>query len=251
VLTDAFLIALKQRYLETIAQLNGGKIFEKKSWDFLTKAGKVEVNINRGDLFEKACVSTIHAIVTIPGRDYQSNIQWLGIQTFPSNPLVPMFMGVFEHVFEKGVEHCPGFFDVYPVIPYDEDREYFKKEIESVARKHGRTYEHLLQGYLKMFQLKEAGSGVGYGIGIAFGPEEENASYFQDAAEAIFKAYFHIVEKRKKEKPAPEQVETMFKNRAEWVKFTFTENRFYQGGVMLGVPPEAFMLHMLPPLVKF
>jgi len=250
-LTDTFLIALKQKYLDTISQLHPGKAFEKRSWDFLTKAGKVEVNSIRGDLFEKACVSTIHATVTIPGRDYQSRIQWVGIQTFPSNPLVPMLMGVFEHVSEKGFERCPGFFDVYPVIPIDEDREYFKKEMEQVMKKHGRAYEHLLQGYLKMFQVKEAGTGVGYGVGMAFGPEEENSKCFQDAAEAIFKAYFHIVEKRKKEKPTPEQIEEMFKKRAEWVRFTFTENRFYQGGVMLGVPPESFMLHMLPPLVKF
>jgi len=250
-LTDTHLIALKQKYLDTISRLNQGKPFEKRERDFLTRAGKIEVNASRGDLFEKACVSTISSTVTIPGRDYQSSIQWVGIQTFPSNPLVPMFMGVFEHVSEKGFERCPGFFDVYPVIPIDEDREYLKREMESVAKKHGRKYEHLLEGYLKMFQVKEAGTGVGYGIGIAFGPEEDNSKCFQDAAEAIFQAYFHIVEKRKKEKPTPEQIEEMFKKRAEWVKFTFTENRFYSGGVMLGVPPESFMLHMLPPLVKF
>lgn len=250
-LTDTFLIALKEKYLEKISFLNAGKVFEQKSWDFLTKAGKVEVNVNRGELFEKACVSTITAKVTIPGRDYLSNIQWLGIQTFPSNPLVPMFMGVFERVDEKGGEHYPGFFDVYPVIIFDEDREYLREKMEKVMNKHGRTYDHLLNGYLKMFQVKEAGSGIGYGIGIAFGPEEDNLACFQDAALAIFRAYFYIVERRLKDKPDPEQVELMFKRRAEWVRFTFTENRFYSGGVMLGVPPEAFMLHMLPPCVKF
>jgi coproporphyrinogen III oxidase len=250
-LTDTFLITLKQRYMDTISRLNGGKPFEKKERDFLTKAGKVEVNVNRGDVFEKACVSTINATVTIPGRDYQSSIQWLGIQTFPVSPLVPMFMGVFEHVSEKGFERCPGFFDIYPVIPVDEDREYFTKEMEQVAKRHARAYEHLLKGYLKMFQVKEAGIGVGYGVGMAFGPEENDFTYFQDSAESIFQTYFYLVEKRKSMKPTPEQIEEMFKKRAEWVRFTFTENRFYQGGVMLGVPPESFMLHMLPPLVRF
>jgi hypothetical protein len=52
-------------------------------------------------------------------------------------------------------------------------------------------------------------------------------------------------------KPSPLQIEEMFKKRAEWVRFTFLENRFYQGGTKLGVPHECFMLHMLPPLVKF
>ena len=84
-LTDTHLIALKQKYLDTISRLNQGKPFEKRERDFLTRAGKIEVNASRGDLFEKAGVSTISSTVTIPGRDYQSSIQWLGIQTFPSN----------------------------------------------------------------------------------------------------------------------------------------------------------------------
>jgi hypothetical protein len=43
----------------------------------------------------------------------------------------------------------------------------------------------------------------------------------------------------------------MHAQRREWVRYTFMENRFFQGGVKLGVPPEAFMIHMLPPRVIF
>ena len=250
-LTDQFLIELKQKYIDTIADYNQDKALEKKERDFTTKVGKVEVNVSRGKVFEKACISTISAAVTIPGRDYQSNIQWLGIQTFPANPLVPLFMGVFEHVSEIGKEHSPGFYDIYPTIPYVEDKEYAKKEMEAVAEKHGKSYQDLTEGYKRMFQVKEAGMGVGYGVGMAFGPEEEDSEYFHDAASSIFKVYFHLVEKRKDENPTPEQVDQMFKQRAEWVRFTFMENRFFQGGIKFGAPPESFMLHNLPPLVKF
>jgi coproporphyrinogen III oxidase len=250
-LTDSFLIALKQKYIDTIAQYNQDKTFEKKEWDFITKAGKSEINVSRGKVFEKACVSTISAKVTIPGRDYQSSIQWLGIQTFPANPLVPLFMGVFEHVSEKGEEHCPGYFDIYPTIPYDEDKEYVRKEMELIAKKHGKTYQDLEEGYKRMFQVKEPGTGIGYGVGMAFRPEESDFPYFQDASSSIFQAYFHLVEKRNSIEPSPEQTNEMFKKRAEWVRFTFMENRFFQGGVQLGVLPECFMLHMLPPSVKF
>jgi coproporphyrinogen III oxidase len=250
-LTDEFLIALKQKYINTIAQYNQDKAFEKKEWDFANSAGKVEVKVSRGKVFEKACISTIVATVTIPGRNYQSSIQWLGIQTFPANPLVPMFMGVFEHVSEKGEEHFPGFFDIYPTIPYDEDKEYLIKEMEAVAGKHGKSYQDLVEGYKRMFQVKEAGTGIGYSVGMAFRPEETDFTYFQDAASSIFQAYFHLVEKRDTMEPSPKQSDEMCKQRAEWVRFTFLENRFFQGGIKLGVPPESFMLHMLPPLVKF
>ncbi len=250
-LTDQFLIALKKQYLDTIARYNPGTPFETRQWDFTTGAGKAETNVSRGKVFEKACVSTISATVVIPGRDYQSSIQWLGIQTFPANPLVPLFMGVFEHVSEKGTEHCPGYFDVYPTIPFDEDGALVRKEMEVIARKHNRNYEDLVKGYQKMFEVQDTLTGIGYRAGIAFGPEESDFTYFQDAARAIAKTYFLLVERRNDMKPTPDQTDIMFKQRAEWVRFTFMENRFFKGGITLGVPPECFMLHMLPPLVKF
>jgi coproporphyrinogen III oxidase len=249
-LTDQFLVQIKQKYLDTITGYNAAA-FEKRQWNFLNGAGEVEVNVSRGDFFEKACVSNIRATVTIPGRDYQSTIQWVGIQTFPRNPHVPIFMGVFEHVSEQGMEHCPGFFDVYPTIAYDEDRDFIKLKMEAVTKKHGRTYSDLQQGYLKMFELKEARSGVGYGVGIAFGPEEENAACFEDTAREIHAAYFQLVDKRKDLKPAADDIARMQEQRREWVRYTFMDNRFFKGGVMLGVPHESFMLHMLPPSVIF
>jgi coproporphyrinogen III oxidase len=250
-LTNTFLIKLKQQYLEKIAQINKSGSFVKKEWEFKTKVGAVEVDVIRGGLFEKACVSNIRATVVIPGRSYESTIQWVGIQTFPANPQIPIFMGVFEHVSEQGLEHCPGFFDVFPTVPYAEDREVVRGRMEMVAEKHGRQYQDLRAGYLKMFQQKETGSGIGYGVGIAFQPEEDNAAYFEDTAQEIFTAYFGLVDKRKDQKPTAEQMELMAQQRREWVRYTFMDNRFYQGGVQFGVPPEAFMLHMLPPSVTF
>jgi hypothetical protein len=40
-LTDTFLIALKQKYLDAITQYNKGAAFEKREWEFLSKAGRV------------------------------------------------------------------------------------------------------------------------------------------------------------------------------------------------------------------
>jgi coproporphyrinogen III oxidase len=82
-------------------------------------------------------------------------------------------------------------------------------------------------------------------------PDESSAEYLEDAANAILKAYFTLVSKRKDGEYSQQQVDEMYRFRSEWVKFTFTDNRFYQGGVQLGVPAESFMLHMLPPSVKF
>ncbi len=251
-LTDTFLIELKQKYFDAFAPLVPSEGFEKKQWDFVNKAGDVEVNTSRGgDVFEKVCVSNISASVTIPGRDWQSSIQWLGIQTFPKNPLVPMFMGVFEHVDEKGLEHHPGYFDVYPVVAFEEDKQYLQESIGAVCGKYERKYPDLPDSYLEMFQLQEAGIGVGYGAGLSLMPEEEDHDYFMDAALAMLESYFEVVRRRKDGSYTQEQADQMNDFRAKWVRFIFMDNRFFSGGVQLGVPPESFMIHMLPPSVVF
>ncbi len=250
-LTDQYLIDLKQKHIDTFCECNKDKSVETQKCDFPTKVGKVEVNVMRGKVFEKATVSTICATVTIPGRDYESTIQWLGVQAFPANPLAPMFMGVYEHVSEEGKEHTPGYYDIYPATPFEEDRVYAQKEMEAVAKKHGRNFEPLAEGYKRMFQAKEVGSGVGYGVGMAFRPEEENFDYFHDASNTMFDIYFALVDKRKDMEFSPVHLDAMFKQRAEWVRFNFMDNRFFQGGIQFGVPPEYFMLHFIPPVVKF
>lgn len=251
VVQNAFLTELRQSSMDIISKAEPGKSFEHKEWEFTTKKGRVAVNVLRGSLFEKVCVSEIAATVTIPGRDYESSIQWVGIQTFPKNPLVPMLMGVFENVREKGLEHCPCYFDVYPAVPFDEDKLYLDTAMSAVCKKYGRHFPNLPKGYLDMFQVKDAGIGVGYASGMALDPEEDNAALFNDAARTVLSSYFTLVDKRKDAAYADRHADEMFRFRAAWVQFIFRENRFFQGGVSLGAPIESFMLHMLPPTVKF
>jgi coproporphyrinogen III oxidase len=82
-------------------------------------------------------------------------------------------------------------------------------------------------------------------------PDETDHDFYADAANAILAAYFSLVEKRKDSPCSQEQAEQMHRFRAEWVRFIFMDNRFFQGGVSLGVPARSFMLHMLPPSVRF
>lgn len=250
-LSHPFLIDLCERFLSAFAEIDPGARAETMQQDFIGGKGRVLVRAFWGDVFEKACVSEITATVVIPGRDYESSIQWLGIQTFPTNPLVPMFMGVFEHVQEQGLRHCPCYFDVFPVEPFDEDRLLLEKELGAVCKKHGRVYPDLPAGYLKMFRLKEPGIGVGYAVGVALEPEEENQELFEELALAACRAYCELVNHRKENVYTAQQKDAMHRFRSRWVDFIYRENRFFSGGIALGVPVECFMLHMLPPTVRF
>jgi len=250
-LTNTFLLELQKKYFDALAPLTAGAPFEKQEWDFANRAGRVEVNVSRGPVFEKVCVSNIVATVTIPDRTYQSTIQWLGIQTFPANPLMPMFVGVFEHVAEEGAERCPNFFDVFPAVPIEADRQFLQAEMGAIFKHYKRPYPDLPGSYLEMFRLKEAGAGLGYCAGMALPPREDNFEFFRETALAIHRLYFEIVHNRRSSPYAPEHRAAMQRLRREWTRYTFMDNRFFQGGIALGVPPESFMLHMLPPSVIF
>lgn len=250
-LNDPLLVALRDGYIDSFLKCEPGKRFDDRQWPIAGHQGQITVRVLRGDVLEKACVSEISAAVMLPGRDYETSIQWLSIQTFPSNPLVPMFMAIFEHMAVKGKTQYPCFFDVYPAVPCEEDRLMLHREIGMVCARHGLAYPNLPEGYCRMFKVQEAGIGVGYCAGIALGPEETNIALYTDCAHTIRNAYFSMVAKGKDKAFSQRHIEEMFRFRADWVKYTFRDNRFLQGAVSLGIPIEGFMLHMLPPTVRF
>jgi len=250
-LKQQILLSLRKSFTDAILKYNPGYGFEQHKWEFSTHSGKVAVQSLRGDVFEKACVSEITSTVVLPKRDHETSIEWLGVQIFPANPLVPMLTAVFEQILEKGERHCPCFFDVYPVVSYQEDRLDLYKQIGAVCKKHDRMYPDLPESYMSMFQVSEPGMGVGYGAGLALSGQETHQEFYGDAALAIFSAYFQLVDRRKDAPHTQQQIADQQAYRAEMVKFVFMENRFFKGGVQLGVPAEGFMLHMLPPSARF
>jgi len=173
-LTQPILQSLKKSFSDAILKYDHGHSFEQHKWEFQTHIGKVAVQALRGDVFEKACVSEITASVILPKRGHETSIEWLGVQIFPASPLVPMLTAVFEQVQEKGERHCPCFFDVFPVVSYQEDRLDLYKQLGAVSKKHNRAYPDLPESYMSMFQVSEPGMGVGYGAGLALSGQEIN-----------------------------------------------------------------------------
>ena len=250
-LTHTTLLALKKDFTGALLRYEPDRAFEQHKWDFSTHSGKVSVHCLRGSVFEKACISEITSKVTLPKHDHETSIEWLGVQIFPSNPVAPMLTAVFEQIQEQGQLKCPCFFDVFPVVSYQEDRLDLHKLLAAVSKKYGRVYPDLPESYLKMFQVQEPGMGVGYGIGLALSGQETAQDFYAESAQAIFSSYFKIVDRRKDSVFTQQQAADMQAYRSNMVKFIFMENRFFKGGVQLGIPAESFMLHMLPPTARF
>jgi coproporphyrinogen III oxidase len=140
---------------------------------------------------------------------------------------------------------------VFPVVSYQDDRIALYKAIGDVCARHKRLYPDLPESYMRMFQVSEPDMGVGYGAGLALSGQETDQAFYGEAAEAIFKAYFQIVDRRKDMSFNHQQVAEMDVLRSAMTRFVFMDNRFFKGGIQMGVPVESFMLHMLPPVVKF
>ncbi len=250
-LTHPKLQSLKDQFSKAILNHDPGGAFASHKWEFSTHKGKVAVQALRGDVFEKACVSEITSTVVLPKRDHETSIEWLGIQIFPASPLVPMLTAVFEQVQELGELRCPCFFDVFPVVSYQEDRLDLCHQVGAECKKYDRMYPDLPESYMSMFQVAEPGMGVGYGAGLALSGQEKDQEYYADAADAVCSAYFQIVERRKNASFNKQQIADQQAYYADMVRFVFMENRFFKGGVQMGVPTESFMMHMLPPTVRF
>ena len=250
-LKNEILLALKKDYADAILRCNPGKSFTQHKWEFATHSGKSAVQVLRGEIFEKACVSEIATTVVLPNREHETCIEWLGIQIYPASPLVPMLTAVFEQVHERGERHCPCFFDVFPAVAYQEDRIDLFSGIGAVCKKHGRLYPDLPESYMRMVQVSEPGMGVGYGAGLALTGAESDQVFYADAANALLHSYFHIVDKRKNIPFTHQHMEDLESYRSALAAFNFMDNRFFKGGIKLGVPAESFILHMMPPVVRF
>ena len=54
---DKIIIKLRDKCFDYFFKVDINDLFELKKWDFPNKAGKVEMHIRRGELFEKVCIS--------------------------------------------------------------------------------------------------------------------------------------------------------------------------------------------------
>jgi coproporphyrinogen III oxidase len=85
--------------------------------------------------------------------------------------------------------------------------------------------------------------GVGYGIGLALSGQETDQGFYDEASQAVFNGYFQVVDRRKDSVYTQQQVADMQAYRSDMVKFVFMENRFFKGGVQLGMHNPANLEH--------
>jgi hypothetical protein len=64
---DKIIIKIRDKFFDYFLKFDCKDLFELNKWAFPNKAGKVEMQVRRGQLFEKVCILNFKSIVTIPG----------------------------------------------------------------------------------------------------------------------------------------------------------------------------------------
>ena len=238
-------------------QYNGKAAIKKQTWD--SPLGPLDVAISRGDVFEKASLVYSDLEIGTPPmlaektghKDPTLKARVLEIHLFPVNPHIPKVYIELRVHFTKNIILAGGT-DIYPYFPNQEDHDLFADRMQQLCKHHGLDYEALRKVRADFFKSKYRKVNVGSHAGIYFFQlEEDKLPFFKDMAETFFKAYSEVVEKRKNTNYSQDDIEHKMKVHGEWVQWTLLEDDGTKFGLEKGIPLDALLGSILPPLAKF
>ena len=252
-----FLKDVSDHFEKFCSSYNPKGTVEKRSWDI--SLGHLDVTTFRGEVFEKA--SSIYCDLTIDTppvlaeklgqKGSNALAQVLEMNLYPVNPFIPRgYIELRTNMTDKIV--LAGGTDILPYFPKEDDITFFGKGIEEVCKRHGKSYEELRKIRVDFFKSKYRKGKVGSHAGIySFHLEESDFPFFQDLAEAFFKLYGVIVEKRKGERFTDKEIEEKLKIQGLWAEWIMVEDDGTKFGLEKGIPPEALLGAILPPKAMF
>ena len=214
---ESFIAGFKQKALASISSLNN-TIWRSRTWDHTGPAPsdpeqieytyRHEVNVSRGDVFEKATVSEISidwpkaskALVALKlaGESDAVRVRVLQIEIFPLSSLLPMGHFNIER-FYAGKNMLNANMDVFPAATPQEDIDALRKQMSEVAEKYGKDQWALSSGLAEQYNMEgwQQPLAARAGFQIKMAPLEENFSLVRDGAEIFLNGYLTMVRKLK------------------------------------------------------
>jgi len=227
--------------------------------DWTCPPGTVDVIMWRGDVFEKASaifcdlqIDTPPVLAqTIPNSPDRMRALVLEMNLFPANPHVPKgYMELRAHVLGRVI--LAGGTDLFPYI---EDREaigIFSSYIQQVCREHHQDYEALRKVRADFFRSRYTGENVGSHAGIYFfSLDQEHVRFYRDMASAFFQAYDAIITRRAALPVSAQDRARMLSVHGQWAQWILLEDEGTRFGLDKGIPAEALLGAILPPVATF
>lgn len=255
--TIQFLKDTQQEFDGYCQKHNAGAELEKKSWD--TPLGPVQVVLSRGKIFEKASYIYCDLEIETPPilaekmgwHDKKMRALVLEIGLHPVNPHVPKgYIELRANIGDSVI--LAGGTDLFPYFPNDEDRDVFAQAIKDACAGHGVDYEALRKVRADFFQSKFRKVKVGYHAGIyTFHLGGDNLPFFRDMAKTFFATYGDIIQKRQTEPVSEADRQHQLKLHGQWAEWIMVEDEGTRFGLIKGIPPEALLGAILPPIATF
>ncbi len=238
-------------------RLNPQATMEKKLWD--TPLGEMKTAISRGQVFEKASAVFCDVEIDTPPllletmkhkvKRMQALVLEIGIH--PSNPRIPKsYLELRAN--SAGSVILAGGTDIFPYFPNKEDNNLFADRIRSVCHSHSVDYDALRKVRADYFKSEYTKEKVGAHTGIYFFQlEPEKLPFFKDMTTAYFNAYEQLVNKRKDEPFSQEDKEYQQVLHGRWAQWIMVEDEGTRFGLEKGIPPEALLGAILPPIARY
>ncbi|RMF96853.1 MAG: coproporphyrinogen III oxidase [Candidatus Schekmanbacteria bacterium] len=252
-----FLQQMIGEYEKICSTYNPSSEIVKKKFD--TPMGPLYLNRSEGETFDKATsiycdlkIETPPVLAEELGQQGSTaDAMVLELHFFPVNPHIPKaYIELRANITDKVV--LAGGTDIKPYFDTEEDIKYFADAMKELCKRHGKSYDSLQKVRADFFKSKYSGEKVGSHAGIySFHLEAEDFPFYKDMGETYIKLVRELTEKRKDQKYTDDDINCKLKQHGEWVQWTLLEDDGTIFGLKKGIPAEALLGAILPPLAKF
>lgn len=255
----SYLKNLRSEIISAFESLESEKKFELKEWPYQKGTGGGEMNVLRGDVFEKAAVNWSGvAGDAFPGSSEKSPFFATGVSliTHMKNPKAPTVHFNIRYI-ERGDQFwLGGGYDLTPMgFTYEEDTQHFHNTAQQALAPFGEDlYKTFSKQAAEYFFIKHYQRERGVG-GIFFdhfntGDRNQDFALWKNVGDTFLDSIMPIYQKRTNEDYSEEDRQVQLRKRAHYVEFNLLYDRGTKFGFESGGNPEAILCSM-PPLVAW
>ncbi len=265
-----YLLSLQDSLCDSLAALDGGKVFAEDSWERAEGGGGRSRVIEEGALFEKGGVNFSHvygaelpasataARPELAGRSFHAvGVSWV---LHPRNPHIPTAHGnvrffIADKPGEAPVWWFGGGFDLTPYYPYLEDAQHWHQVAQRACEPFGESVYPRFKAWCDdYFFLKHRNETRGVG-GLFFDdlnewPFEQCFAFQRSVGDSFLDAYLPIAERRRETPFGERERDYQAFRRGRYVEFNLVWDRGTLFGLQSGGRTESILMSM-PPLARW
>jgi coproporphyrinogen III oxidase len=237
-------------FLDTIEKYNDSREVETRVFDF--EKARHKVSVARGEVLEKAAWYTNQTKMADP--PYIPEAVWdqyFELDFHPRTPLLgQLHATVYFTYLVDGSSAIAGYMDYTPGTWIGEDIAYMKQAVDKVFEQHGHDVERYRQMLYKDYhkdKLQAACIGAAFYVRPMLEINEVNLHFVKTAHETFVSAYFDVLDRRKDQSFAEEDLANQAGMRKRWLE----DHLFSDPFTMHVVPYEVWSFADAPPVVRF